>query len=171
MPENDRKWAREWNACRNCEATRRPHEARGYCAYCYRLIRKLAKICSWTQKDFRNLAWSSPQFLNNNIEQIKEACKTQINAHLRRVHAIEKKLQSPISGMDIEYQLGRIARRMTPSLRSKNNYSLYHGIADYIDGNFDSRQRQILYRLLNKMEDQARRTGINWNAIWKKFRE
>jgi hypothetical protein len=90
MPQNDRKWAREWNACRNCETTRRPHEARGYCSYCYRLIRQLAKICSWTQKDFPDLAWSSPRFLNNNIDQIKDACKAQVNTHLGRVHAIEK---------------------------------------------------------------------------------
>jgi hypothetical protein len=168
MPQNDRKWAREWNACRNCETTRRPHEARGYCSYCYRLIRQLAKICSWTEKDFPDLAWSSPRFVNNNIDQIKDACKAQVNIHLGRVHAIEKKLNGPIYGIDIEFQLARIARKIRVSSRGNKARSLYHGIAGYIDDNFDATQRQILYRLLNKIEDQTRKVGIDWNAVWKK---
>jgi hypothetical protein len=144
MPENDHKWAHEWNACRNCETTRRPHKARGYCSYCYRLSRKLGKICSWTQKDFPDLAGLSPNFLDNNIEKIKEACKAQVNIHLERVHAIERKLNGPISGIDIEFKLRRIARKSRVSTQGKNPQSLYHGIAGYIEDNFDPHQRKIL---------------------------
>lgn len=163
-----RKWAREWNSCRNCETTRRPHKARGYCTHCYRLIEKLAKISSWTPHDLPDLAGLSPRFLDNNIERIKDACKVQVTAHLERARAIERKLHGPITGLDIEYQLRRLAATVRVSTRQKRSQSLYHGIAGYVEDTFDSTQRQILYRLLNKMEDQKRNVRINWNAVWKK---
>jgi hypothetical protein len=170
MPKNDNpKWARGWNTCRNCDTTRRPHKARGYCNLCYRLIQKLSKIDSWTPNDFPHLLWSSPHFLDNNISAIKDACKAQVNVHLKRVHGVENKLNGSISGLDIEYQLKRISAKIRVPSGGKRTKSLYHGVADYIEGNFNSTQRHILYMLLNKIEDQTRTMRINWNAVWKKL--
>jgi hypothetical protein len=168
MLGNSLRWARGWNACRNCETTRRPHKARGYCSYCYRFIRQLAKIGSWTEKDFPDLAGSSLDFLSNNMEKIKDACKEQINNHMARVRAVEKRLNGPIDGLSIEYQLNRIARSIKISKKRRNSQSLFHGIAGYIDDNFHADQRIILYKLLNKIEEQRREVPIDWNAVWKK---
>jgi hypothetical protein len=165
MLEEHRQWARRFDGCVNCGTTRRLHAAHGYCKQCYRLKRKIDEINAW---DFNNSGslGSFPKgieissHLIANWEQIKDKCKIQISQRLERVRFMERKLHSPISGMDLEVQLWRIARKLKYIKQTKIVHTLYFGVADVFDGNFDPDQRRLLYRLLYRMEEQSRTLGL-----------
>jgi hypothetical protein len=65
---------------------------------------------------------------------------------------------APIEALDIEYQLGRLLRR----LRRK---ALYPQHASYIAKHFDREQMRVLYHLLDEIEDRIPRDGLEfWRA-------
>ena len=69
----------------------------------------------------------------------------------------EEKLNGEINGIDLEYQLQRIARMILPKERG-----LYHGIAGFIDDNFDMKQKKLLYSLLSEIDEKLPWKGIHY---------
>ena len=160
------KWAPKWNACLNCGGTRRDHMARGYCRVCYGLVRRRDTINRWDPADPVTLRGFPRGIeltlqLANRFGCIKAECTNQVELHLERLRYMERKLSSRIDGIDIEHQLERFDRHLK-TRRSNQNHP-YHGIADDINYKFELEQRLVLYKILNKIEDNWLTSAINWN--------
>ena len=106
------KWSKKYYSCGNCNSTRFRHIAKGYCNRCCPLIRKLNIANGW---DFnkKNTLKGFP-FIDivrdlKKCEKIKKNYIAQIKGHLACLKNREEYLTSEIYGIDIEYQLNRIA--------------------------------------------------------------
>ena len=170
MLVKEKEWAKNWKSCRNCRSKRREHAGRGYCCACYKLVRKIEQVRTWEISDPASLKGFPREVLSftqisSLFPCIKTACIDQLERHLEVLQMIENKSNRAVGGIDVEYQLEWIARKL-PGRRRR--ISLYHGIADYIDGNFSSDQQRIIYNLLNRIRDRLRTRAIDWNAVWKR---
>lgn len=160
-----KNWSNKYDKCQNCGTVRFNHIAKGYCKRCYALIKQLEQVNCWDL--------SSPQTLKRyprNVifhrqdvfKKIKKGYVLQIKKRLVFLKTKEESLSEPVYGVDIEHQLQRIAK-----LCYVKNKRLFHGRANYIDHNFNKKQKKILYKLLNEIEENIPRK-INWSKIFQK---
>ena len=150
-------WSKKNDNCKNCKTTRYQHRSRGYCTRCYPLIYRIEKTRVWNLDDPSSLTYCprSIRMVSDKFEQFKLGCLEQLEERLESIANREEYLNSNIEGLDIEYQLQRISRRA--GARDRN---LFHGNANYIDWNFNPKQKKILFSLLNKIEE-----SIQWGGI------
>jgi hypothetical protein len=87
---------------------------------------------------------------------VKRTTEDQLQRRLDHFRTREQQLKGPIEGLDLEYQLGRIA-----ALAGVKR-SLFFGAATSIDHGFRPKQKLHLFQLLNKMEENVRWRGINY---------
>ena len=150
-------WSKKYDNCKNCKTTRYRHLSRGYCTRCYPLVYRIEKTTKWNLNDRSSLTYY-PRSIRMDAEKFKHfklGCINQIEERLESLADREKYLSGIIEGLDIEYQLQRISRRA--GARDRN---LFHGNANYIDWNFNPKQKKILFSLLNKIEE-----SIQWGGI------
>jgi len=90
------------------------------------------------------------------LDGFKADAKEQIRSRLTYLRMQEEKLNGKIYGIDLEYQLQRIAKMVFPKERT-----LYHGIAGFIDDNFGMKQKKLLYSLLSKIDEKLPWKGVH----------
>ena len=69
----------------------------------------------------------------------------------------EKRLSGKITGIDIEYELRKIAHMIFPG-----GDNLFFGIATLIDHNFSNKQKKLLYSLLSGIDEKLPWKGIHY---------
>lgn len=169
-------WSRKHKNCTNCHTDRYPHVARGFCTQCYPLLCRKEQLSNWNLSNPASMKGFPPSLLpflqtQAQVEAFKVDAKEQIQSRLNELRTREEKLNSEINGIDIEYQLGRIAKMVVPK-----GDILYHGSATLINNSFNMKQKKLLYRLLSRMEEKRPWTGIHYgkysaNALLKTFIE
>jgi hypothetical protein len=155
-------WSKKHKSCKNCLTDRHPHIARGFCARCYPLARRLDELerrelrDSASMKHFPN---SLRQFVQNQavLEGFRTDAREQIRSRLNEIRLQEEKLSAKIDGIDIENQLNRIAKIIVPKAKT-----LYQGSASLIECEFSLKQRNLLYSLLNRMEETRPWVGVRY---------
>lgn len=156
-----KKWSRKYEKCLNCESAQFKHRAKGFCVRCYPLIKKIEAIKKW------NFSERSTNNMVSHIQdkkifnEVKTRIICQIEKRLHLFKSLEEINSHPIDGLDIEYRLRDIALRCRT--RDKD---LFHGIAGYIDESFNTEQKRILYKLLNKIISDIPWGGINWSKVF-----
>src|SRR4030042_224793 len=146
-------WSAKYKECKNCGTTRHSHIAKGFCKRCYPLQIKLQQLQGWDvsePKSLKGFPHSLRPFIRTQeyLDGFKIDAKKQIKSRLNCLRIREEKLKSIIKGIDVEHMLNKIARIIAPG-----GDKLHHGVADLIDQNFNSKQKKLLYILLNKIDE------------------
>ena len=154
--------APKYKRCSNCDTTRYRLVAKGLCERCYRLKLRLQNFEKCDLSNPNSLKVFPPSLLpsirtQEVLDGFKADAKEQIERRLSHLRVREEKLNGEINGIDLEYQLQRIARMILPKERG-----LYHGIAGFIDDNFAMKQKKLLYSLLSEMEEKFPWKGIHY---------
>jgi hypothetical protein len=152
-------------SCINCGTVRYPHYRRGYCADCYRLIRKKAEISKWEPKTITELDWNWPRglefddFLSNrgpgieawkrHIPRVKEALIETIDAQLERLKDFENWRSINVKGSLISWRLKRLVEHM-----GIRDTSMLEGVSVEAQKEFNAKQRKILHRWLLDVEER-----------------
>ncbi len=147
------KWPRRFEKCQQCGTQRYKHVARGHCTRCYRLVRKLEQEQRWKPSD----PGPKRRYGFSDLEEFKAKkldLEREIKERLEFLKLKEEQLKGPIYGIDIEWQLRRVAELCR--VRDKR---LFHGMANEIQHRFGEEQRKMLYELLNAIEE-----GIWWKG-------
>ena len=154
-----KRWSKNHKRCVNCGTARRRHAGRGYCTRCYFLVRKLHAVEMWnlaeptTLSDYpRDPLFHNPTYLN----RLRKGSIAQISERLNVLRDKEEMLSRAISGLEIEYQLRRLAKRA-----GARDPHLHFGVGTFISQTFDSKRRRILFRLLLEIEESIPWGGIN----------
>lgn len=160
----EKSWPRGYKECKNCGTTEYPHIARGFCKRCYPLKLKLEHIERWDLSKPESLKGFPhslrPHIINqNHLDGFRIDAKEQIQSRLDYLKGREGRLKGIITGIDVEYKLERIAEL---ALRRRYKFGFFHGIAGYVDLNFNGKQRKIIYNLLNKIEEALPWEGIRY---------
>lgn len=145
------RWSRDFTKCQSCGTIRFRHASRGHCTRCYRLIRQLETIERWDLNDPKTLkgyirdmsAWRP-----DTLQFVRSRRRHSIRTHLDYLKTREEQLASQADGLDIEYGFNRIARRC-----GTRKLNLFQGLSTFFDHNFDPEQKNILFRLLNDIEE------------------
>jgi hypothetical protein len=158
----EKPWSREHKECRNCGTTKRPHMARGFCKKCYPLQLKLEQTQRWDlskPESLKDFPHTYRRFIitQKHLDGFKIDVKKQVQSDLNDLRMREDKLRGVITGIDIEYELEKIAHM---ALRVRYKFGFYHGIANLIDQNFNAKQKELIYSLLNKIDEALPRKGI-----------
>ncbi len=74
----------------------------------------------------------------------------------------EQRLNSRICGRDIVTEFQEVAKLA----RSKNKDFLWHQ-EDLFDHNFTSKQKEIIFKILNEIIENTKWKGMDWNRIFK----
>ena len=148
--------------CTNCGTTRYRLIAKGLCTKCYPLKHRLENFGKCDLSNPKSLKVFLPSLLpfirtKEVLNGLKADAKEQIEKRLSHFRWREEKLDGKIDGIDLEYQLQRIARMILPKERG-----LYHGVAGFIDDNFTMKQKKLLYSLLSEMEEKVPWRGIHY---------
>ena len=159
----------KYQACINCTTIRYNHKARGYCSRCYAIVRKKKSVELWNLSEPESLVtcpidvkhFTSDRFTNLQSLFIKEFDK-----QLQCLKAIEGKLSGLIDGSDIEMQLTHIVSRI--KLRNKN---LFYHTANNFDQQCNSKQKKIIYKMLNEIIENLPKMKIDIFRIMQKSYE
>ena len=157
------RWSRDHDKCVNCGTTRRRHSGRGYCSRCYRVVRRIAQTERWDFSDPATLKgyprdgifWTAKQ-----CERLKRGFLEQLQGRLDRIQLWEETYEGTILGIDLEYQLGRIAR-----LAGARDPDMHSGLASYLGDAFPLKQRSAMFRLLYEIEESVPWHGIDYSKI------
>jgi len=156
--------APKYKRCTNCSTTRYRLIAKGLCERCYRLklrLQNYEKCDLLNPKSLKVFPLSLLPFIKTQevLDGFKGDVKEQIERRLSDLRVREEKLNGEINGIDLEYQLQRIARMILPKPKERG---LYHGIAGFIDDNFAMEQKKPLYSLLSEIEEKLPWKGIHY---------
>ena len=152
----EQQWTKKFDKCQQCGTSRFDHKAKGLCTRCHSLVKRLEQVERWNLQDPKSLKGypGDTRFEDPDaFKKIKSGFSSQIRERMQFLRDKEKMLEGPIDGLTIEFQLGRIARRCGVQK------PLFHGMANTIDWNFEPKQKKILYRLLNEIEENIRWKG------------
>jgi len=136
--------------------------AGGFCKRCYPLQLKLKQIRRWDLSKPESLKGFPNTYrpligTQKELDGLKIDVSKQIQSDLDSLRRREDKLRGVITGIDIEYELEKIARM---ALRGRYKFGFYHGIGDFIDHNFNPKQKKFIYSLLNKIDETLPRKVI-----------
>jgi len=161
-----RKWSKKFEQCQQCGTARYNHVAKGLCTRCYRLVKKLEQVSQWdlsnpaSFKGYKGYIEGRTYCSAEKFERIQSGVSREIRKRLEFLQGREETLKGPIYGLDLEFQLARIA------LRCGVKKDLFHGLATYIDHSFNMKQKKILYELLNDIEENILWAGIDWVMVY-----
>lgn len=158
----NRRPASPYKRCTNCSTIRYRLIAKGLCKRCYPLKLRLRNLEKWDLSDPNSLKGIPNSLVplirtQEELDGFKADAKEQIGDRLTYLRMREEKLNGKINGIDLEYQLQRIARMIFPKERA-----LYHGIAGFMEDNFAMKQKKLLYNLLSKIEEKHPWKGVHY---------
>ena len=151
-------WAKSYRHCINCTTTRRAHRAHGYCIRCSPLIRQLEIIKKWDLSDPKSLKGYfrlTSTWRPDTLESVRASRIAKLQEHLDYLKTREEQLTEKIEGLDLEYAFNRVAQ-----LCDRRNAHLFQGASSFFDQNFSQKQKRILFRLLNDIEETLPYTRI-----------
>ncbi len=162
----EKRWSSKYEKCQECGTERYRHRAKGLCIRCYQLVQKLKQIDQWDIHDpgtLKGFPRGVMDMLNEKtFNRMKHGAAEQVRWRLNFLKLREQSLQGPVTGLDVEYSLRHIA-----DLCGVRNKNLFFGIADYIDSQFGMKQKEVLYELLNKIEEDLPWRAINWSKVFR----
>jgi hypothetical protein len=163
-------WPTHVHACANCTGREHAYGARGYCSRCYRLIKLLEDVKCWNltnRKTLRRIPKSGTRpllpgrelitdgYSAEQFETYRQNCIDKLKRRLdlfRRREEI-RRLEVPVSGLDLEYKFAELLRLVRPRAD-------YPRIATYLAHHFDGTQRRVIYALLEEIVEQTPWRGI-----------
>ena len=156
-------WSK-YEACVNCGTTERPHRGLGYCNRCYGPGKQFREVMAWDQSKPETLSrypgqvdLDSPQ----DFELLREGYLQELKQRLNTLRRWEQAVEDSVDGLQIEFQLGRIA-----NYAGTKTHGLYHGSASYIDSQFKPEQRKVLHSLLQRIEIDRPWRGVNLTCVF-----
>ena len=153
------KWATRFEACVNCGGTRHRHERRGLCRKCWALTRRLEQVQRWrfeqpeTLRGFPGLSHDEAA-----VVPVRARCLTYNEGalELRRVREQQILGKVPLEGIDLEYQLRRLATRA----HAHRGENYLFGLANNFDHDFRPAQRRFLFSVLYAIEEDVRSLSL-----------
>jgi len=119
-------------------------------------VRLLEEIGQWDQSDANSLA-RYPASSFEKFDLIKSRFMSQIRSRLDLLKFREDHLvRGPVDGLMIEWQLRRIAELCGAKQH------LLHQVNYTFDENFDEEQRRLLYKVLNRIEENIPWKGLDF---------
>jgi hypothetical protein len=173
-------WPKNIDACGLCTGSSAAYRygARGNCARCHDILTRLRRVWGWnpnqpaTLKGIPNDGYSgiarpitaglNPQQFERYRDEHVRQLKSRLDL-LRRREQI-RRLEFPVSGLEIEEKLKQILRRMR-GVRRQDADSYRHTASDIYD-TFDDRQRRVLYALLEEIVEIVPERLIDVNQLW-----
>jgi hypothetical protein len=153
---------RSASLCANCRTDRYELRARGYCVRCYRLVLKKDAIRKWNLKDPSSLKYYPSAYRPEQyLKIIKKGFIAQLEQRLSFLRHREDQRINGADGMTIEWMLNNLARRAG----AKDDV---YGVATLIDHTFPPEQKQVLFQLLNDIEEKIRRRDLDIARILEK---
>lgn len=152
-------WSKRHDRCRECGTTRHAHKAKGLCAYCYALIRKIEVISSWDYSDPETLIGFPKGMPLVGDELVKRVQRGLIAEYRDRLNDLSRWESPPVQGLDgatFETLFNQVATHC--KARHRN---MFFGYANTFDWNFDKEQKQIIYQLLTSIL-----RDIPWQPNW-----
>lgn len=147
------RWSRHFSKCQSCGTIRFPHAGGGCCTRCYRLIRQLDVIERWDLHDPKTLKGyprDTSFWRPDTLEFVRARRRHSIQMHLLHLKTREEQLAGQADGLDLEYAFNRIAKRC-----GSRKPNLFHGLSTFFDHNFDVKRKNILFRLVNDIEESS----------------
>ena len=154
----------KYDSCLNCGTDERPHRGKGYCNKCYGPAMQLEEIAAWDQAHPETLRRYPGNFRvdsPSDFELLRQGYARELQERLDTLRHWETTRDDPADGIDIEFQLDRIAGYAGAETRG-----LYHGLASYIDWQFQPEQRRVLRELLRKLEKDRPWRGVNLYRVF-----
>jgi hypothetical protein len=148
--------------CINCLSERFAISAKNLCKRCYPISRKIEIINKWDFDIPQTLIGYPKDGIFNNLksfEKIKKGFLEQYKERLDHLRYIEEKLNSQITGLDLEYKL----RNISKLAGSKADFFGYVGV---FEGHFNNKQMHTLYSIFNNIVENIRWDGIDWYRLW-----
>lgn len=160
-------WSKKYKGCKNCGTERFPHKARGYCARCYGLIRKLEIAKSWSSDDETTLR-EFPKTVKSRdpktILIVQHGYISQVEQRLSLFSAWETQQNEDVDAHTVELQIRRLAQ-----LSGARNRNLHFGIAGFLEMHFNTEQLGVLFTLLNDIEQSVPWSGIDYAEIFRSW--
>lgn len=157
-------WHKKLSSCKNCGTTNHPHKVRGFCKKCYPIILRIEKARKWdfnVPETLKDLPVKEYFVNDKNFVKIKNGIITQLEERLNWFRVREDRLKNKIYGIDIEYGLSRIAY-----LSGVKDKSLFHGYANIFEHNFSMDQKKIIFKMIDKIEQNLTWKGIDLYRIF-----
>jgi len=157
-------WGGKYESCVNCGTTERPRRRRGHCNKCSGPAMQLSEVAAWDRskpETLRRCPGHADSDDAQEFEWLREGYMHELQRRLDTLRHWEQSADDPADGIEIEFQLDRIARYAGATTRG-----LYHGLAGYIDWQFSPEQRKVLRELLRKIELDRPWRGVD---VWRVF--
>jgi hypothetical protein len=125
---------------------------------------QLKEVAAWNQlkpETLRRYPGHADRDDAQEFEWLREGYMHELQRRLDRLKHWEESADNPADGIDIEFQLDRIAHYAGATTRG-----LYRGWASYIDRQFSPEQRKVLRKLLRKIEVDRPWRGVD---VWRVF--
>ena len=149
--------------CRNCGSIRRKLKARDYCTKCYALVQKIDGATKWDIKDQSTLK-AYPSILMRmgpiELEKVKLGFIRLLRERLGWLRNREEELKGQIDGLALQFIFNRLAQRC-----GVKNKSMFNGYTAVFDNCFDQKQKNLLFYLLDRIEQDIP-WRINLNNIF-----
>ena len=144
--------------CKTCGTRRYALKAKNQCRRCYEIGRRIFRVQAWELKDKRTPigAFSISRFTEPQFTLFKSDIVSQLESRLQHFKWVEQMLAGPVQPIDIEDQLQRIADKAAPG-----NRNLFFNKAGYISDHFERQQLNVIFKLLNEIEEQIPWKGID----------
>lgn len=162
MPRN-RMW-KKYKSCINCGTTLRPHRGKGYCSLCKGPGIQLVEVKAWDQartETLRRYPGRARLDTAHEFELLREGYLIELQRRLDWVRDLESTQNAPAGGIDIEFQLDRIAK-----YAGVRTAKPFHGLAGYIESQFGPSQLNALRELLRGIERARPWRGVNLNKVF-----
>ncbi|MFA4942010.1 MAG: hypothetical protein WC582_05510 [Patescibacteria group bacterium] len=151
--------------CKNCLSTRFKLKAKGLCSRCYSLTRKFKIVEQWNLENIETLKYYPKDMIFHNqrdFNKIKNGFIRQLEDRLSYLQSNEEMLGGAVNGVDIVPRFQKVSELAG----SRNKDFLWHE-EDLFDQNFTSKQKKILFSILNQIIESIPWRGIDWNKIFR----
>lgn len=138
--------------CVNCGTDRFLLRARGYCARCYPVLRKLEIVHSWDldrPETLRGYSQLAVFYTKHGFNFLKNETLKRFQRRLDFLKTRERQRNSSIGGLEIEHLLRRLGKMC--GVRD----DVHQGVARYVEDVFTPEQRRVLFCLLSDIEERV----------------
>ena len=157
-------WSKKYKKCKNCGTQRFPHKLLGCCSNCYYPEKRIKEVELWNFNKPETLKGYPRNTIFHNLkdfEKIRGGFLKQYKDRLFSIKYDEEKLQTPISGHDLEFKIREVA-----ILSGVDGGLLFFGKADFFNHQFDDKQLKIIYEMLHSIIESKKWKGIDWYKIF-----